>query len=182
MLLVVSPGIVLLFHFPFCQNNFLQLNQYHISHIFFGFFLHLLHQLASEITAESIGWLASSLASVKQFVKLNFLQSLSTKYYLHACSFFLKKQANHVACQLKRGVGALWIQLMQSHQCEDHNIVKSWSLMKQILGSHFHLSWAPIMIKCQQCFYCLSARNKLNKVNQQLVAHYVGVSNKMNYE
>ncbi|PKU71894.1 RNA-directed DNA polymerase [Dendrobium catenatum] len=100
-----------------------------------------------------------------------------------------EKQVKYVACRLKGGASAWWLQLLQSRRREGRGDVRSWFRMKQLLRGHFLPTDYEQMLylKYQHCtqgsrsvndyteeFYRLSARNNLQESENQLVARYVG--------
>ncbi|PKU62072.1 RNA-directed DNA polymerase [Dendrobium catenatum] len=99
------------------------------------------------------------------------------------------KQVKYVACRLKGGASAWWLQLLQARRREDRGIVRSWSRMKQLLRSQYlPTDYEQILYhKYQHCsqgnrtvseyteeFHRLSARNDLNENANHLVARYIG--------
>ncbi|PKU71874.1 uncharacterized protein LOC110110178 isoform X1 [Dendrobium catenatum] len=100
----------------------------------------------------------------------------------------LEKQVKYVACRLKGGASAWWLQLLQSRRREGCDLIRSWWQMKQLLHSHF-LSTdyeQTLYVKYQHCnqenwtmseyteeFYRLNARNDLNKNINQIVFRYI---------
>ncbi|XP_028550837.1 uncharacterized protein LOC110096704 [Dendrobium catenatum] len=100
-----------------------------------------------------------------------------------------EKQVKYVACRLKGGAGAWWMQLLQSRRREGKGNVSSWYRMKRLLRGHFLPTDFEQMlyVQYQHCnqgartvseyteeFYRLSARNNLNESETQLVARYIG--------
>ncbi|XP_028553218.1 uncharacterized protein LOC114580290 [Dendrobium catenatum] len=100
-----------------------------------------------------------------------------------------EKQVKYVACRLKGGASAWWLQLLQSRRKEGRGPVRNWSRMKQLLRAHFLPTDYEQMLylRYQHCvqgsrtvndyteeFYRLSARNNLNKNTNQMVARYIG--------
>ncbi|KAI0495130.1 hypothetical protein KFK09_025277 [Dendrobium nobile] len=99
------------------------------------------------------------------------------------------KQVKYVACRLKSGASAWWLQLLQSRRREGRGPVRSWWRMKQLLRGQFLPTDYEQMLymQYQHCsqgarsvndyteeFHRLSARNNLNESANQLVARYVG--------
>ncbi|XP_020692921.1 uncharacterized protein LOC110107104 [Dendrobium catenatum] len=100
-----------------------------------------------------------------------------------------EKQVKYVACRLKGGAGAWWMQLLQSRRREGKGNVSSWYRMKRLLRGHFLPTDFEQMlyVQYQHCnqgartvseyteeFYRLSARNNLTESETQLVARYIG--------
>ncbi|KAI0520448.1 hypothetical protein KFK09_007923 [Dendrobium nobile] len=100
-----------------------------------------------------------------------------------------EKQVKYVACRLKGGAGAWWMQLLQSRRREGKGNVTSWYRMKRLLRGHFLPTDFEQMLylQYQHCsqgartvseyteeFYRLSARNNLSESEAQLVARYIG--------
>lgn len=100
-----------------------------------------------------------------------------------------ERQVKYVACKLKAGAGAWWIQSNQSRRREGKAPVKSWPKMKRILRSHFlPADYEQILyLQYQKCtqgnrsvsqytedFYRLNAWNNLSESTQQLIARYIG--------
>ncbi|XP_028552635.1 uncharacterized protein LOC110101527 [Dendrobium catenatum] len=98
------------------------------------------------------------------------------------------KQVKYVACRLKSGASAWWLQLLQSRRREGKGPIRSWWRMKQLLRGHFlPTDYEQLLyMQYQHCsqgsrsvneyteeFYRLSARNNLNESTNQLVARYV---------
>lgn len=48
-----------------------------------------------------------------------------------------EKQVKYVACRLKGGASAWWLQLLQTHRREGRGPIRSWFHMKQLLRGHF---------------------------------------------
>lgn len=48
-----------------------------------------------------------------------------------------ERQVKFVACKLRGGAGAWWLQLMQTRRREGKGGVRSWVRMKQLLRHHF---------------------------------------------
>ncbi|KAI0500296.1 hypothetical protein KFK09_018508 [Dendrobium nobile] len=100
-----------------------------------------------------------------------------------------EKQVKYVACKLKGGASAWWVQLLQNRRREGKGLVRSWYRMKQLMRGHFLPTDYEQMlyVQYQHCvqgprsvsdyteeFYRLSARNNLNESDNQLVARYIG--------
>ncbi|PKU66437.1 hypothetical protein MA16_Dca009680 [Dendrobium catenatum] len=100
-----------------------------------------------------------------------------------------EKQVKYVACRLKGGAGAWWMQLLQARRREGKGNVTSWYRMKRLLRGHFLPTDFEQMLylQYQHCaqnnrsvseyteeFYRLSARNNLSESEVQLVARYIG--------
>ncbi|PKU86182.1 hypothetical protein MA16_Dca002013 [Dendrobium catenatum] len=100
-----------------------------------------------------------------------------------------EKQVKYVACRLKGGARAWWLQLLQTRRREGRGPVRNWHRMKQLLRSHFLPTDYEQMLylRYQHCnqgsrtvneyteeFYRLSARNNLNENTTQIVARYIG--------
>ncbi|KAI0515984.1 hypothetical protein KFK09_008655 [Dendrobium nobile] len=105
------------------------------------------------------------------------------------------KQVKYVACRLKGGAIAWWMQLCQTRQREGRGPIRNWKRMKQLMRRHFlPTDFEQLLyIQYQQCrqgqrtvseyteeFYRLSARNNLTESENQLVARYV-VSQAVNF-
>ncbi|XP_020679468.2 uncharacterized protein LOC110097438 [Dendrobium catenatum] len=99
------------------------------------------------------------------------------------------RQVKYVACRLKSGASAWWLQLLQSRRREGKGPIRSWMRMKQLLRGHFlPTDYEQLLyMQYQHCsqgnrsvneyteeFYRMSARNNLNESTNQLVARYVG--------
>ncbi|KAI0529011.1 hypothetical protein KFK09_001556 [Dendrobium nobile] len=100
-----------------------------------------------------------------------------------------EKQVKYVACWLKGGASAWWMQLQQNRQREGKGSVRNWYRMKQMMRGHFLPTDYEQMLylQYQHCvqgarsvseyteeFYRLSARNNLRESGNQLVARYTG--------
>ncbi|KAI0495171.1 hypothetical protein KFK09_025321 [Dendrobium nobile] len=100
-----------------------------------------------------------------------------------------EKQVKYVACRLKSGASAWWLQMLQSRRREGRGPVRSWWRMKQLLRGQFLPTDYEQMLymQYQHCvqgnrsvsdyteeFHRLCARNNLNETSNQLVARYVG--------
>ncbi|XP_020674167.2 uncharacterized protein LOC110093578 [Dendrobium catenatum] len=99
-----------------------------------------------------------------------------------------EKQVKYVACMLKGGAGAWWMQVVQNRRREGKGDVRSWARLKQMMRSHFlptdyeqllyvryqHYTQNHITVsECTEEFYRLSARNNLHESEKQLVARYI---------
>ncbi|XP_020691321.2 uncharacterized protein LOC110105961 [Dendrobium catenatum] len=100
-----------------------------------------------------------------------------------------EKQVKYVACRLKGGASAWWLQLLQMNHREGRGPIRSWFRMKQLLRGHFLPTDYEQMLylQYQHCsqgqrfvseyteeFYRLSASNNLQESEVQLVARYIG--------
>ncbi|XP_020679500.1 uncharacterized protein LOC110097468 [Dendrobium catenatum] len=100
-----------------------------------------------------------------------------------------EKQVKYVACRLKGGASAWWLQLIQNRQREGKAPIRSWGRLKQLMRRHFlPTDFEQLLyLQYQQCrqgsrpvheyteeFYRLSARNNLLESENQLVARYIG--------
>ncbi|PKU85169.1 RNA-directed DNA polymerase [Dendrobium catenatum] len=98
-----------------------------------------------------------------------------------------EKQVKYVACRLKGGASAWWMQVQQTRFRSGKGNVRSWARMKQMLRAHFlPTDYEQLLyVRYQQCvqgsktvseyteeFYRLSARNNLQESESQLVARY----------
>ncbi|XP_020686424.1 uncharacterized protein LOC110102428 [Dendrobium catenatum] len=100
-----------------------------------------------------------------------------------------EKQVKYVACRLRGGASAWWMQIQQSRRREGKGPVRNWYRLKQLLRGHYLPTDYEQMLyhQYQHCaqgsrsvsdyteeFYRLSARNNLNETENQLVARYIG--------
>ncbi|PKU79208.1 RNA-directed DNA polymerase [Dendrobium catenatum] len=100
-----------------------------------------------------------------------------------------EKQVKYVACRLKGGASAWWLQLLQNRMREGKTPIRSWGRLKQLMRRHFlPTDFEQLLyLQYQQCrqgsrpvheyteeFYRLSARNNLRESENQLVARYIG--------
>ncbi|XP_020678608.1 uncharacterized protein LOC110096825 [Dendrobium catenatum] len=91
------------------------------------------------------------------------------------CEFWQGGQAEfrvkYVACRLKGGASAWWLQLLQSCRREGKGPIRNWFRMKQLLHGHFLPIDYEQMLYMQYQHYSQGSRSESKN---QLVARYIG--------